>query len=424
MNKLMVLMSLMVWAGVVRATEISGVTVTQDATKHLVTVGYTLADGPAIVTFDVTSGGQSIGFDKLRVVTGDVNRKFANGSHAFTWRPEEAWDLVSDRTDLKVEVKAWALDNPPPYMAMELFGNRAIYFYPAKEALPFPDTDYFYKSRALLMRKIPAGGITWTMGAAGGTGNQTEHSVTFTGDYYIGVYPLTLAQCLQTKGNGYRSDISKAMGESDLAKAYSAATSAYGLTRPAVGLAYTWHLRGNQRNDSAYNWPSHKDVQASMLIGYLRGTFPGFAFDLPTQARWEYACRAGVGTAFNDGSDTDPGDVAWYAANNADDSDWVEGMPHAVGLKKPNAFGLYDLHGNVDEWTLDCWTTNALADETEPEGPIDTSAGGCNRVIRGGSFATTALEALSSSVQQADGNSGGVQSMHVGFRICCPAVAQ
>ena len=407
------------------AAEVSEVAVSQDATKHIVTVSYTLSEGPAIITFDVTAGGKSIGHEKLRQVLGDVNRKVeGDTTHSFTWRPEDSWKLVADRTDLAVQVKAWSLDNPPPYMTMELFGAHAVRFYPSREALPGGEADPVYKTRTLLMRKIPAGGIAWTMGASGGSGNETPHTVTFTKDYYIGVYPVTLAHYLEVKGSAGRDAIISSLGGTDLAKAYANDASTCGMMRPAAGLAYTWHLRGNQRGDSAYNWPSHKEVQASMVIGLFRSRFTGYVLDLPTSAQWEYACRAGVGTAFNNGSDTDPGGVAWYAANNADDPDWVEGMPHAVGLKKPNAFGLYDMHGNVDEWVLDCYTGNALADESDPEGPIDRSSAGCNRVVRGGDFATSILSMLTSSYQRPDGNAGGAQSINYGFRLCVPAVAQ
>ena len=87
------------------AAEVSEVAVSQDATKHVVTVSYTLSEGPAIVTFDVTAGGESIGHEKLRQVLGDINRKVeGDTTHTFTWRPEDSWKLVTDRSDLAVQV--------------------------------------------------------------------------------------------------------------------------------------------------------------------------------------------------------------------------------------------------------------------------------------------------------------------------------
>ena len=73
----------------------------------------------------------------------------------------------------------------------------------------------------------------------------------------------------------------------------------------------------------------------------------GKKYTLPTEAQWEYACRAGSSTKFFFGDDDrELGQYAWYNANS-------KGKPHPVGQKKPNAWGLYDLEGNVSEWTAD-----------------------------------------------------------------------
>jgi formylglycine-generating enzyme required for sulfatase activity len=95
---------------------------------------------------------------------------------------------------------------------------------------------------------------------------------------------------------------------------------------------------------------------------------------LPTEAEWEYACRAGTTSAFSFGdNDRALGDYAWYYGNSG-------GKAHPVGQKKPNAWGLYDMHGNVDEWCADLLWPYAAGTVTDPTGP---DCGAC-RVLRGG----------------------------------------
>ena len=106
----------------------------------------------------------------------------------------------------------------------------------------------------------------------------------------------------------------------------------------------------------------------------------GNKYRLPSEAEWEYAARAGTTTEWSHGNDQSMlGNYAWYAENSG-------GKTQAVGQKLPNAFGIFDMHGNVWEWTQDCWHEDYVG------APTDGSAWttGCryhnSRVLRGGSW--------------------------------------
>jgi len=127
---------------------------------------------------------------------------------------------------------------------------------------------------------------------------------------------------------------------------------------------------------------------------------------LPTEAEWEYACRAGTTTAFNDGSDSDWDLVAlaWFMANS-------RGETHPVGLKAPNALGFHDMHGNVLEWVSDWYseTWYAQSPAIDPAGPST----GSSRVMRGGNWHDDSNYARSSRRSYGPPNS---PSIGVGFR--------
>ena len=122
-------------------------------------------------------------------------------------------------------------------------------------------------------------------------------------------------------------------------------------------------------------WPDGGPAGTSFL-GKLRSKTSGAFFDLPTEAQWEYVARAGGATTFSHGDgNATLGDYAWYLANSGDTT-------HEVGLKLPNPWGLYDLHGNVWEWCLDWRSAYAGGAVVDPVG----SKSGTVRINRGGSY--------------------------------------
>ena len=129
-------------------------------------------------------------------------------------------------------------------------------------------------------------------------------------------------------------------------------------------------------------------------------------FRLPTEAEWEYACRAGTTTAYNfDDSLGSLGDYAWYGDNSGLET-------HDVGGKLPNAWGLYDMHGNVWEWCQDWFDSSYYSDSpsADPAGPES----GSYRLLRGGSWSSS-----NNSCRSAFRNNNLPESIrHVdGFRI-------
>jgi len=127
----------------------------------------------------------------------------------------------------------------------------------------------------------------------------------------------------------------------------------------------------------------------------------GRKYRLPTEAEWEYACRAGTAGRFA-GDKLD--DFAWYDANS-------DGRTHPVATKKPNAWGLYDMHGNVAEWCADYYApAYPAASVTDPAGPPEGKA----RVVRGGSWASFERGCRSASRHS---SSAAYQLKFIGVRV-------
>jgi formylglycine-generating enzyme required for sulfatase activity len=133
----------------------------------------------------------------------------------------------------------------------------------------------------------------------------------------------------------------------------------------------------------------------------------GKSFRLPTEAEWEYAVRAGSTTGFFFGDDAGKlGEYAWYNDNS-------EGETHPVGQKKPNAWGLYDMHGNVWEWVEDDWHDD-YEDAPEDERAWIDKPRGADRVVRGGSWLHDARLCRSA---RRYGSSPDYRYFGIGFRL-------
>ena len=199
------------------------------------------------------------------------------------------------------------------------------------------------------MVKCPAG--SFEMGSPSGElgryGGEKQHHVTISKSFYIAKYPVTQAQYKAVMGNN-----------------------------PS-------HFKGDNNPVECVSWFKAKEFcdKLNEVTGSTRPA--GYKFDLPTEAQWEYACRAGTTTSLNSGKNitsengrcSNLDEVGWYYGNS-------EMNTHPVGLKKPNAWGIYDMHGNVWEWCSD-WYGEYSRISTDPEGTFNYGYG---RAGRGGSW--------------------------------------
>lgn len=420
----------------------ASVTISQDPGTRLVTVNYRLSGEAAIVTADfqtntaenATGEWVSIGAENVCDLAGAVNCIVTDldKDSSFVWNPVKSWpNHVLNAGNIRAVVKAWSLQQPPDYMAIDLTidGLAGLSFYPAAESVPGGITSRLYKTEQLLMRRIPASNVKWRMGSPANEPGKSKgdkdgvleipHQVVLTEDYYLAVYPTTQLQ--------YKR-IMKTSTISNQASGGSVTPSEDPDVTPIVRVGFET-LRGAGAN---YDWPTKTAVDGASVVGTMRSRWPISAeFDLPTESQWEYACRAGVGTGLNSGSEL-AGDgtgtgvdwglsaIGWYAYNSGN-------VQHPVGKCQPNAWKLYDMEGNVNEYCRDWYGTNVYSTATvyiDPKGPeagMPTPKDARSiRVTRGGYYNDYPYNCRCASRSGFFPNSTGASN--VGFRMSCRAI--
>ena len=286
--------------------------------------------------------------------TGRIHTPTEEGRHRITWDTAvDGLNLISSNVTATVSLVWYGTTSTAKkefYCVIDLSEGPDATRWPVSYlyAVPFGGWTDEYKTTKLVLRRIEAG--TFVMGS-----DQTNesHRVTLTKPFYMGIFEVTQSQWRLVMDSWPGSNLSSSYGR--------------GGAYPAYFVSYN-DIRGAS---SEAQWPTSSSVDALSFLGRLRAK-TGLDFDLPTEAQWEYACRAGMATTYYWGDAMD-GAYAWYTENS-------DRKTHPVGTKKPNAWGLYDMSGNVWEWCCD-WD-GTLAYGVDPVG----SASGLNRVIRGGGW--------------------------------------
>lgn len=367
--------------------QVTSVSLTHREGGRIVKIGYEISD-EAIVSVDIRTNGVSIGASHYAGgLSGDVCRLVPAGRHTIRWDSRATWPGQDiPEACLTAVVTAWPLDYPPDYVVLDLSGrSEAARYYVTADEVPGGVTNRLYKTTKLLMRKIHAANRTFRMGRARGDAgageNDSAHRVTLTNDFYLGVYPITQAQHRLVGGTVPSECPTCAPGEDpDLC--------------PVGGCSFAdlrGYLNDNGKRNSGY-------VGANSVIKKFMVATGCPVLDFPSEAEWEFACRAGATEALYDGTwvDADAAGVsatlarlAWYVKNS-------NGSLHEVGLKEPNAWGLYDMLGVVAECVMDWWKADLRQiASVSPFVPAAVADYGLV-AFRGGSFLSEASDCTAS----------------------------
>ena len=399
--------------------------------NNKVDITYTVTDGAnheggvyAGVEFTITVPGRG-----SFTVPGPTAETGGTGSRQHTF----AWSAPSGikATDCTVTATLFPTNAPAnDYMIIDLDSGDVSYerLIATQEDSNFRYNTDEFKTTKMVLRKIAANGVTWQMGSTSaettvsntsGSGDdrqrEIQHSVTLDKNFYIGVFEVTQKQwkMLDTTAAAYFT------ADRDM--------------RPMENVCFN-EIRtcaiGSTAEDAAYRWPERPNPAS--FLGKLRDLTGGIDFDLPSEAQWEFACRAGNGDCFwNNGLpmvlapftnkstnyiDSNLNLLARYygqtkntskpAASTAPEA----GGTAIVGTYRPNSWGIYDMHGNVMEYCLDAFKPDISSDA----GAVNLGTGGQHR---GGSYRQDARRCRAARRDSANGPT--YRFDNVGLRVIC-----
>ena len=404
-----------------------------------VEIEYVLDNAPGIVTMDVqTNAGENVwvsigGASFANGLSGDAGHMVSTGDKKIYWDIRKTWpDRVVAEGGIRTVLKAWSTNSPPDYLAVDLSKENEHWFCEDEDKLPCgPISGELAKTRWLVLKRVKAAGVRWVMGMSPQVKNGLENHivrsptklVTLTSDYYMGVYEFTQGQFMAVGCNWAENFKYPALKNQPLL--------------PLIG--YTWSkIRG-----SSSTWPSagaasseSHNVDESSILGVVRGR-TGIDFDLPTEAQWEFACRAGTESPLYNGKEIsfsghDP--IAWIRYNTPEvdiednSGNLTKGhIAQPVGGKEPNKWGFFDMIGNAREFCLDVYSDagDGKSEVIDPEGVMAPESGTAQRVCRGGASDSSATLYGKEGIYGCSAAHRGSTSQNAayyynGFRVICP----
>lgn len=354
------------------------------------------------------------------------------GEHRIVWDPAKtAYVARRELANLTVTLTAADVESRK-YLIIDMsegaVNGEAAKPWPVSYSATVIDTngdgqwDDEYKRTKMVFRRIEPG--TFTMGSPSTEpdtwnqknkkGTEKQHQVTLTKPFYMGVFEVTAQQFYQIKAWWPNA----AYGKSTATGNRPSTNCSYEFLRGSVAQGIDWPATGHAVYEipsvTAFSNFNHMDANKISLVGWFRRHVAdtGLLVDLPTEAMWEYCCRAGSAHTFHDGTDLVSGEVKDVDPDGSDPAagtgvysvarlkknslkydeattSWTDPKddgdqygPGPVGSRAPNAWGLYDMHGSVNEWVLDWVAEEALPDATDPAGVTS----GTQRGYRGGGY--------------------------------------
>ena len=409
------------------------------------------------VSLSVSASGDTFAIPAAEVL--GETKGLTSGEYRLVWDSSAStaataqW-LTANSGKLQFSVVTADAEQPSEYLVIDLSAGPNAESWPAERIVGKPEWgwDDQYKTTKLVLKRIYAGGngdvfsskagVTFKYGCSEAdepykcSFDFNAVDVTLTNDYWIGVFELTQKQFQLITGETVQQ-AKNAFNNGDM--------------YPQANISYYTYMRGET---IGCGWPNSSDVDETSLMGILRRKVKlpleipsAWKFDLPTAAQWEYACRAGTTGPWNNGGTystyvyktelNDDGSVKkmYEGDRNLDLLGWNPANAKTggseVGLLLPNAWGLYDMHGNAAEYCLDYnYSGSKMTSDRkgfEPVGytPSSATTTSSARVVKGGGYSTYWTSANDEmkywkghrSCAHVQTYGGGVSNGHLGCRI-------